>query len=187
MLGGMSGRPVAIVLGWLAAAAGAVTVGVIAVSALGDSITAASPSAMSEGEVRAALSRSSATPPDAGTDTQTPDPTPKQTPTKTGQPTPTKTPTRTPAATATSTPHGFGSPGGQATAACDGDLAVLRSWSPAQGFEVDDVDRGPDREASVTFENDAGEHEIVIGCRDGEPLRVANSDDSSRSDDDSDD
>jgi hypothetical protein len=43
------------------------------------------------------------------------------------------------------------SAGGTAAASCDNGLAHLLYWSPAQGFEVEDVHPGPSRTASVTF------------------------------------
>ncbi|TYB58603.1 septum formation initiator [Nonomuraea sp. PA05] len=63
------------------------------------------------------------------------------------------------------------SAGGTVIASCDGDLVTLRSWSPAQGYSVDEVGRGPAREAKVEFEPEEGEElELKITCVGGAPV-----------------
>ena len=56
------------------------------------------------------------------------------------------------------------SPGGTAAASCDGGLARLLYWSPAQGFEVDDVSKGPSRVASVSFTDSSGGVVMRVAC-----------------------
>ncbi|MEU8198183.1 hypothetical protein AB0C10_30835 [Microbispora amethystogenes] len=58
---------------------------------------------------------------------------------------------------------------GSVIARCDGGLARLQSWTPAQGFRVDDVDPGPDDRARVRFESDEGKLEIEVRCPGGVP------------------
>ncbi len=60
-------------------------------------------------------------------------------------------------------------------ARCDGRRVTLRSWSPAQGYEIDDVDPGPDDEAKVKFERDDDEVEIEIRCTDAGPVHTVKS------------
>ncbi|MGV9539539.1 hypothetical protein ACWDR9_38555, partial [Streptosporangium sandarakinum] len=73
-----------------------------------------------------------------------------------------------PAPTAAGSPPGhsrlIATAGGNVIARCDGGLVTLRSWSPAQGFHVDKVDRGPDRRARVEFESESGEVKVEIRC-----------------------
>jgi hypothetical protein len=52
--------------------------------------------------------------------------------------------------------------GGTAAAACNNGLARLVYWSPAQGFEADDVSKGPARVASVTFTDNSGGGGVVM-------------------------
>jgi hypothetical protein len=53
---------------------------------------------------------------------------------------------------------------------CRGDVARLVSWSPNQGYRVDDVAKGPAREVSVYLESDQfNDVKYVITCS---PLNV---------------
>ena len=73
--------------------------------------------------------------------------------------------------------------GGDVVAQCQGVLAYLVSWSPAQGFQTGPVQRGPARYATVVFV-DAGPQvpwTIHVSCNNGTP--VANYDDDGRGDD----
>ena len=59
--------------------------------------------------------------------------------------------------------------GGTVVAGCQGAGAYLVSWSPAQGYEVDQVVRGPATTAQVTF---TGSRKLVtmdISCSGGAP------------------
>jgi hypothetical protein len=78
-------------------------------------------------------------------------------------PAPATTPSSVPA------PRGLTVPGGSLVAKCTGDQVELMSWSPAPGYRIDDVSRGPAATASVKFKNDGTENETVVTCRDGEP------------------
>jgi hypothetical protein len=60
--------------------------------------------------------------------------------------------------------------GGTVVAECVGDQVTLRSWSPAQGYRVDDVDRGPATRARVKFKAGKGnEVRTDITCVGGVP------------------
>jgi len=52
-------------------------------------------------------------------------------------------------------------------------VVTLRSWSPAQGFRVDDVHRGPGRTAGLEFVRYADhrryEVHVTVVCTDGHP------------------
>ena len=51
------------------------------------------------------------------------------------------------------------------------------SWSPAQGFSTDDVERGPARAVSITFESDDAEITARVTCdANGPVLTTANDD-----------
>jgi hypothetical protein len=54
--------------------------------------------------------------------------------------------------------------GGTAAASCDNGLARLLYWSPAQGFEADNVNKGPDRVVSVSFTDSSGGVVMRIAC-----------------------
>jgi hypothetical protein len=54
--------------------------------------------------------------------------------------------------------------GGTTAASCDNGLARLVYWSPAQGFEADDVSKGPARVASVTFTDNSGGVMMRVSC-----------------------
>ncbi|MEU8202219.1 hypothetical protein [Streptosporangium sp. NPDC049046] len=61
--------------------------------------------------------------------------------------------------------------GGRVIARCEGGLVTLRSWSPAQGFQADDVERGPADRARVEFESEEDEVKVEVRCAaDGSPV-----------------
>lgn len=136
-------RTVLGVAGWLAVAAGAVTAGIVAVGAIGSGIAGSSTSPLSNQAVASALSR---------------------TPTAT-----TPAPTRTTPSGATGTTRVLAIPGGTVVARCAGGEVTLTSWSPAQGFHIDDVDRGPAARVRLTFKSDRTEVVSEISCRQGIP------------------
>jgi hypothetical protein len=65
------------------------------------------------------------------------------------------------------------STGGSVVARCSygsaGPVVYLLSWSPAQGYSTDEVRRGPDHEAEVTFTG-AGEVQIHVTCGTSGPV-----------------
>jgi hypothetical protein len=60
--------------------------------------------------------------------------------------------------------------GGNAAARCEQGGAYLLYWSPAQGFEVDDVSRGPAPATSVTFANSTDGFVLTVTCSSGVPV-----------------
>lgn len=74
--------------------------------------------------------------------------------------------------------HSLGSPGGTLIARCDGADAYLDSWTPAQGWEVEDHLRGPARSTMVTFEGDNDSNDdrqvtVTVTCRSGQPVAAS--------------
>jgi len=80
-------------------------------------------------------------------------------------------PPRPPGATTSSVQRLLSSPGGTVTARCTGTSAYLVSWSPAQGYRVNHVQRGPATVVSVTFRSTTTRtgNEIEIRCVAGTP------------------
>lgn len=154
------GRIVLAVAGWLIAGALAIGVGVAVLGMLGRPLADSVARPMTPDEVRNALALSAPTP----SATRSPEPgssrSSGQSPSgHSPQPAPERSPQ--PEARFRLIP----SVGGQAIVGCDGGLARLRSWAPAQGFQVDDVDPGPDRRVRVKFESDEPEIEVEIEAR----------------------
>lgn len=135
-------RTLLTIIGWLAAAAAATTIGVIAIGAAGSGIAGTTTTPLSAGQVRQALASSSeqpATPPPAAS------------------------------------PAGHGvtrtltTNGGSITVRCAGGQATLLTWSPAQGYQTDDIQRGPAPTARITFETGDTELHASITCPGGTP------------------
>lgn len=60
--------------------------------------------------------------------------------------------------------------GGTVVASCTNGTARLDSWSPAPGFETDDVHRGPATVVSIEFEgDDRPDYLVTARCRNGKP------------------
>jgi hypothetical protein len=90
--------------------------------------------------------------------------------TRPASPPPPVPPTSSPAPTP-GPPRQFNTPEGVVTARCVGQLAYLVSWSPAPGYRVDDVRRGPAAVATVQFEmvGSRGEAAVGVECSSGVP------------------
>lgn len=129
--------------GWLAAVAAATTVGVLAVGAIGSGIAGTTTRPLSHSEVTHALATA-----------------------KTPTPARTTSDTRSPASGVSRV---LGSKGGTVVARCSAGKVTLVSWSPAQGYETDDVNRGPATTASLQFETGQVEITIRVDCRGGVP------------------
>ena len=83
---------------------------------------------------------------------------------------------RTPAGTPPSTTRVLTTAGGQAEAACKQGNAYLVYVSPGQGYDVHDLNRGPAREAKVTFTNDSGGVVLQVTCSSsGNPVKHVSS------------
>ncbi|WP_248960292.1 hypothetical protein [Sphaerisporangium perillae] len=165
----MNRRPLLVVSGWLVAALVATGAGVVVTTFLGDVVTGSATRALSPAEVRRALAAASPFPgPSAST-----------------SPSSLASPSRSPSATAApSGGTGAGSGGskvipargGVVVARCDGGLVTLQSWTPAQGYEVKDVERGPRDKVRVRFEGDDARTEIEIRCSGGRPVSTVRND-----------
>src|SRR5215469_14861182 len=59
---------------------------------------------------------------------------------------------------------------GSVMATCESAGAYLLYWSPDQGFEADDVIRGPAAVASVTFQNLTSGIVMRVSCSGGTPI-----------------
>ncbi|GAA3133978.1 hypothetical protein GCM10010466_25760 [Planomonospora alba] len=64
---------------------------------------------------------------------------------------------------------------GAVTAACEEGRALLLSWTPAPGYGVEEVERGPAATASVVFESDDRTAVISLTCPAGKPVAALRS------------
>lgn len=173
-----------VVAGWLGAAAVATGVALAAVSSIGAGIFGNSAGPLEQQQVADAL---------AALPTEEPVRTPANTPTSTPTPSATPDATSTPGNPSDNTPNNtpnngsteptaepevITSPGGTVVARCtaNGRVEVL-SWSPAQGYRVDDGDHGPAREVEVEFESGEQDVEVKVRCAGGVPDAAIESDD----------
>jgi hypothetical protein len=112
---------------------------------------------------------------DAGSDSASPWPSGTATPSPSGMAgTGPGSPTAPPPSATPGPPRQFTTSGGVVTAQCIGQLAYLLSWSPAPGYRVDDVRRGPGVDARVTFVmfSTRQENELAVRCVAGVPRLV---------------
>jgi hypothetical protein len=86
-------------------------------------------------------------------------------PAVTGTPSPVTSATAPPAAAETF----LTSADGSVMASCLPGGAYLQFWSPDQGFQADDVARGPATVATVTFEGSTGSLIMRVSCSSGAP------------------
>lgn len=161
------------VAGWLLAALTATGTGLAAVQVIGAGLTGPAGEPRSPDEVARALAatRSPAAPSGPG-------PVPPGTPTSTaamstGTPFPS---TSVPGSSGPADGSGNGSrrllstAGGTVVAECAGREVFLVSWTPAQGYRVGEVERGPDDDAEVTFHGSADRIEVEVECPAGQPV-----------------
>jgi hypothetical protein len=83
-----------------------------------------------------------------------------------------------PSRSQTASPTPASSPGtlltsadGSAEAVCTASGAYLAYWSPQQGFEANNVVRGPAAVAKVTFSNGSSGIEMKVSCSGGVPVK----------------
>ncbi|MCO5972653.1 hypothetical protein [Actinoallomurus soli] len=147
---------------WAAAAAVSTGIGIAAISVLGAGITDRGVRPLTPDQVERALA--------AGT-TPAPAATTPATPTA---PAATATSQGTSGAPAAATTRALSTSGGSVLARCGpADAVYLLSWTPAQGYGVDDVKRGPASRASVKLEADHGRKLVIqVTCRSGVPTAV---------------
>lgn len=147
-----------VVAGWLAAAVLSTGVTLAAVSSIGTGIFGSSAGPLDRQEIIEAL----AMPSPSAEPTSQPPATPEQTESPATGPAPTEP---------VGEPTVITSAGGTVVAQCSADgLVELLSWSPAQGFSVDNAERGPDSEVEVEFESEDADVELKIRCVDGVPV-----------------
>jgi len=157
-------RSLLTVAGWLAATAAATSIGILAVGAIGSGIAGSPARPLSGGEVTKALATSSpVAPAPSGASPSGVSPTGGS---PTGEPT---GPAGSPGSQPTGASRVFGSKGGTVVARCVAGKAELISWSPAQGYEADDVRRGPAASVGLQFERDDIEIKISVECVGGVP------------------
>ncbi|MFE9093420.1 hypothetical protein [Streptomyces sp. NPDC007264] len=191
----MNARVFGGVAAWTIGAAMATALSLLAISALGDGIYAGRSRTWSGDDVARALAAASSDPDATASDPAAAptDPTaapsgsphvgsPADAETGSSRPAPAVSPSQT-----TGHTDAVASSGGTALAACGTAGAYLVSWSPAEGYRVESVSRGPSRVASVTF---ASSHSLVVlrvGCSSGVPtaqVDTASEDDAEHEGDD---
>lgn len=170
MMTPMNARVFGGVAAWTIGAAMATALSLLAISALGDGIYAGRTRTWSGDDVARALAAASSDPAEAPSDPAAatsgrpragaradagPGP---------SRPAPAVSPSQT-----TGHTDAVASPGGTALAVCGAAGAYLTSWSPAQGYRVESVSRGPSRVASVTFESSRSLVVLRVGCSSGVP------------------
>ncbi|GAA2854097.1 hypothetical protein GCM10010517_12100 [Streptosporangium fragile] len=166
------------VAGWLITGVLATGAGVAVISGLSEPLTDGGLRPLSAAEVDEALRLTTPLPPTGGAVASTPGPASTPDPAVTPGPVVTAGPSATatsPVPTAAASPPGksraIGTPGGSLIARCENGLVTLRSWSPAQGFQADDVERGPGQRARVEFEAEETEVKVEVRCSaDGTPV-----------------
>jgi hypothetical protein len=170
------------VAGWLITGFLATGAGVAVIGLLGEPLTGSALRPLSSAEIDEAL---------AGTTPQAvagPTADPASTPARPASSTPAAPAPSTPASPApdpsspVSSPSPSAAPvtgrsgvidtaGGSVIARCEDGLVTLRAWSPAQGFHVEKVERGPADRARVEFESDETKAKVEVRCSaDGSPV-----------------
>ncbi|MGW5264196.1 hypothetical protein ACWEQG_24755 [Microbispora sp. NPDC004025] len=158
----MNTRLVLAVAGWLLAAALATGAGVAVLGLLGRPLAGPAGRPMTAEEIRVALARDTPAAPSSGPASAA---APERSPERAPSPAPSAAPVTGRKLISTGA--------GSVIARCDGGLARLQSWTPAQGYEVHDVDPGPDDHARVRFESDEGGEgrvEIEVRCASDVPV-----------------
>ncbi|MFD1658798.1 hypothetical protein ACFSL4_11400 [Streptomyces caeni] len=173
----MNARVFGGVAAWTIGAATAIALSLLAISTLGDGIYAGRTRTWSGDDVARALAAASSDPAAASSD---PAAAPSDPAAATAgsphpgaqadagpspsRPAPAVSPSQT-----TGHTEAVASPGGTALAVCGAAGAYLTSWSPAQGYRVESVSRGPSRVASVTFASSRSLVVLRVGCTSGVP------------------
>jgi len=139
------------VAGWLAAAFVATLVGMGAIRLVSDTIASTPGGVRSQEEVARDLAAA----------------TPRAT---------SAAPTSSPQPTKADNQLTFAIDGGVVVARCTSSGAEIVTWTANQGYSLDDVDEGPEREVEVKFDGPDGDSEIKIRCDDGRPVRVGHDD-----------
>lgn len=157
-------------LAWTLGAVASIGVGQLALAMIEDGLAVAPPMSVTADDAAGPSLTTPAPPPPPAS---TPTPTrrskdPSAAPPRTRQP-------ATPSATATSPPGArrlLTSPGGTAAAECSATGVYLISWSPAQGYLVGKVKRGPADSAHVYFQSGKHHVKLYLWCVGGVPQKV---------------
>ncbi len=175
----MRGSRGAVAALWALFASVAIVSGWVAVQMVGNAVTPASMPVLTSGEVSQRLATSAPT--DEPTPPTMPSPSttaknhdgtkPKPSTSSSVRPSPTPSPSTstTSAPRPTAVVRTLASKGGSVVAACLSGQVTLRSWSPAVGYRVDEVDAGPGREVEIRFVSTAAEVKMQVQCVSGVP------------------
>ncbi|MFF5243492.1 hypothetical protein ACFY3V_04360 [Streptosporangium sp. NPDC000095] len=161
-----------VVAGWLITGLLAIGAGVAVIDRLSEPLTDTGLRPLSAAEVDEALALASSLPSAPPTAPSPSESAPSETDgvEESGEATPEPATTATPAAEPGES-RLIITKGGRVIARCEGGLVTLRSWSPAQGFQADDVERGPADRARVEFESEEDEVKVEVRCAaDGSPV-----------------
>jgi hypothetical protein len=145
--------------GWLLGAVAATCGSMLAVSNLAHGLLGPSSQQLSVADVRSDLAsahRAAATPTASAVQSR---------------PRPAVRPSRSAADAPSPAPDGtlLVSKAGSVMASCQSGLAYLQYWSPAQGYQADDVIRGPAARARLEFEGVASTVVMTVSCAGGVP------------------
>ena len=187
----MRGSRGAVAALWALFASVAIVCGWVVVQMVGNAVTPASMPVLTSTEVSQRLATSSPT--DEPTPPPLASPSTKQNKHDGTKPKPSTSssvrPSPTPTTGTTSSPRPvavvrtLASKGGSVVAACLSGQVTLRSWSPAVGYRVGDVDAGPDRELEIQFVSRTAEVKMQVRCVSGVPSARTEYDSESGDDD----
>ena len=160
-------------LAWVAAAVLTTVIGIAAVESLGNGILGSPDQPLTRGDVASQLAASPAH--SGGTLSASP-----------SAPSPSAPPSGSTAPSSPTSTRVFTIDGGTVLASCDEGLATLLSWSPAQGYHVLRVERGPARSVEIRLGNGSGKDggneghgsRLTVSCRDGRPVASSDEDNS---------
>ena len=169
-MAGMRTRALVSVAAWLAGLVAATSGTIVAVSLIGQGINTSPIRTLSVNDVNSALAGISQAP-DSSVASASPSPT--DTPSS-AEPSPSPSRSASPHASASTAPppvpRTLTSKGGSVIAVCTSAGAYLSSWSPAQGYQVADVHRGPSNVAGVEFQQGLTQVELRVVCQSGVPV-----------------
>lgn len=172
----MQGRVAAGIGAWVIGVVSATSLSLVAVSVFGRDAANSHGPVLSQDDVARALASATADP-SPGTGPSTSASTTKADPAGTAPPpTPSQVAPTTSAPPAPSTTsiapvsRVLSSPAGTVVVRCQGSQVYLRSWSPAQGFQVAGIQRGPGRVAAVDFVGPHGQIVQRFYCSGGVPV-----------------
>jgi hypothetical protein len=164
------------VAAWLGGVAAATAGAVVAVSLIGQGFSDSSVTPLNAEQVSHELAQLTPAPSDSAAQAS---PTPSPASAAASSPEPSSA-SASPAAAAVTTSSAASvnvrtlvSAGGSVIAECTGDAAYLTSWSPAQGYQVAEVRRGPAATAEALFKAGTVAVEVGVVCRNGVPTAEA--------------